>query len=133
MNSTSWIRIVGAALLLAGWALPGWGAGTAAFSGTVTAVDRAGSVIELGEIGPWRVKEGKTEITRRQIAVSASTEFARVKRAADGAPSGWIGDFVESRLPAWDVKVGDFVTVTVAREGERLTAVKIMVVEPSGP
>jgi hypothetical protein len=61
--------------------------------------------------------------------VTPSTEFATVKRAQGTAPSGWIGDYVESTLHAWEVKPGDFVTAEVRRETQGLQALKITVVD----
>jgi hypothetical protein len=119
------------ALALVVLAGSGWAGGPEAkYSGAIVAVDQSAGTIVLGEIGPWHVKGGETEITRRTIAVTAFTEFARVKRVAAAGPAGWRGDFVETRLPAWQVKTGDFVTVVAQAEGQRLTAVKITVVEP---
>jgi hypothetical protein len=96
-------------------------------------VDQSAGTVVLAEIGPWHIKGGETEITRRTIAVTSATEFARVKRMADAGPSGWRGDFAEAPLPAWQVKPGDFVTVMTRDEDRPPTAVKITVIEPEGP
>jgi len=42
-------------------------------------------------------------------------------------PAGWIGELVEVSLGAWEVKKGDFVTVEIRREGQRLSALKVVV------
>lgn len=97
-------------------------------SGTVMAVDPEKGILVIGEIGPWRVKDGKTEITRRTVVVEPSTLFVMVKRSPEPGPSGWPGEFVEVPLGAWAVKAGDFVTVQVEQKGERRTATKIAVV-----
>jgi hypothetical protein len=113
-------------------AIPGWGeARDGKYSGTVVAVDRTAGTIVVEGMGPWRIKEGVTQVERRTIGVMPSTEFVRLKRATGLAPSGWGGDFVESALPGWQVKPGDWVTVTVKADDKRPTAVRIDVWEPS--
>jgi hypothetical protein len=96
-------------------------------SGTVMAVDPEKGTIVLGEVGPWHVKEGQTEITHRTIAVEPSTQFVMLKRTREPGPSGWPGDFVEVPLGAWAVKGGDFVTVRVEQKGKRPIATRIAV------
>lgn len=90
----------------------------------------AGTIVVEG-MGPWQVKDGITQVERRTIGVMPSTAFARLNRASGPAPSGWVGDFVESALAAWQVKPGNGVTVTVKTNGKRPTAVRIDVWEPS--
>ena len=46
------------------------------------------------------LESGRSEVRRYTMQVTSSTEFARVKRASGVAPSGWVGDYVETRLPA---------------------------------
>ena len=108
-------------------AAPAW-AETANHSGTIAAVDRTAGTIVLDEVGPWRVKDGMPEITRRTIALVSTTEFKLAKRTRETGPTGWAGDFVEMGISARDLKEGDFVTVKVLRAGERLTALKVTVV-----
>lgn len=125
-------RVLGVALV--SLALPVWAeAPTTSHSGIIMAVNKAAGTIVLGEIGPWRVKDGATEITERTIAVTPATQFKQVKRTPGAGPAGWIGELVEVRLGAWEVKKGDFVTVEVRREGQRLSALAIVVVVPSKP
>jgi hypothetical protein len=113
-------------------AIPGWGeARDGKYSGTVVAVDRTAGTIVVEGMGPWQIKEGVTQLERRTIGVMPSTEFVRLKRATGPAPSGWVGDFVESALPGWQVKPGDWVIVTLEPDGKRPTAVRIDVWEPS--
>lgn len=123
---------VATVLAIAASAIPGWSAdaGEAKYSGTVAAVDRAAGTIVVEGMGPWRVKDGVTQLDRRTIGVVPSTELMRLKRATGVAPSGWTGDFVESALPEWQVKPGDWVTVTVKRDGTRMTAIRIDVADP---
>ena len=96
------------------WVIPTWSDGQERkYSGTVLSVDRSAGVIVVGDMGPWRIKDGVTQVDRRTIEVTPSTEFVSVRRASGPAPSGWVGDFVESVLPGWQVKPGDWVTVIV--------------------
>ena len=106
--------------------------GTAAasdHSGTVMAVDPEKGTIVVGEVGPWQVKDGKTQITRQTIVVAPSTQFVASKRSREPGPAGWPGEFVEVPLGAWAVKPGDFVTVHVEKVGTGRTATKITVPE----
>lgn len=96
-------------------------------SGTVIAVDPQKGTILLGEVGPWHVKDGQTEITRRTIGVEPSTQIVMLKRSREPGPSGWPGDFVEVPLGAWAVKGGDFVTVRVEQKEKRPIATRIAV------
>lgn len=112
-------------------ALPVWaGAEAASHSGTVQALNKEAGTIVLGEVGPWRVKDGVTEVTERTIIVTKATEFRQARRSAGAGPGGWIGEFVEVGLGPWEIRKGDFVTVEVRQEGERLTALKVTVVVP---
>ncbi len=125
-----WIAAL-TALAVVAPAIPGWSdARGGKYSGTVVAVNQTAGTIVVEGMGPWRVKEGVTQVERRTIGVMPSTEFVRLKRATGLAPSGWIGDFVESALPGWQVKPGDWVIVTLEPDGKRPTAVKIDVWEP---
>ena len=131
--STSILAAVATVMVMAATAIPGGSsdAGQAKYSGTVVAVDRAAHTIAVEGMGPWRVKDGVTQLERRTIGVAASTEFVRLKRATGAAPSGWAGDFVESALPEWQVKPGDWVTVTAKADGARMTAARIDIGDPS--
>jgi hypothetical protein len=119
-------------MVIAASAIPGLSsdAGQAKYSGTVVAVDRAAGTIVVEGMGPWRIKDGVTQLQRRTIGVVPSTEFVRLKRATGAAPSGWQGDFVESALPEWQVKPGDWVTVTAKPDGARMTAARIEIGDP---
>jgi hypothetical protein len=121
-----------AVVALVAWAIPAWSDGQERrYSGTVLAVDRSAGAIVVGDMGPWRIKNGVTQVDRRTIAVTPSTEFLSVKRVSGPAPSGWVGDFVESGRPGWQVKAGDWVTVIVKADDPRPTAVRIYVWEPT--
>jgi len=126
--STWTIGFLGFALLTS--VSSGWGAPlTRDYAGEILAVDRTAGTIVIGDMGPL-LDDGQSKIARRSIRVTSSTEFAEVRRIDAVAPSGWVGDYVESRIPAWDVKPGDFVAVTVG-EQEGPAAVKITVVDTS--
>lgn len=115
------------------WAIPTWSDGPERkYSGTVVAVDRSAGAIVVEGMGPWRIKDGVTQVERRPIGVTPSTEFVSVKRARGPAPSGWVGDFIERGLPGWQVKPGDWVTAIVRTDDTRPTAVRIYVWEPTG-
>ena len=119
--------------LLVVLALPLWAGETTNISGTIVALNKEAGTIVVGEVGPWRVKEGATEITPRTVAVTAGTEFKQVRRAEGAGPTGWVGEFVEVAIGRWELKKGDFVTVQVRHEEQRLTALKVAVsavVEP---
>ena len=107
----------------AGAPLPA-GSQTVNHSGTILAVDNVVGTIVLGEVGPWRVERGITQMTSRVIAMTASTKFVEVKR---GAETPFPGDFVETALDAGALKVGDFVTVECLHKGKRMTALKVVV------
>lgn len=120
------------AVAVAAWMIPTGSDGQERkYSGTVLSVDRSAGVIVVGDMGPWRIKDGVTQVDRRTIAVALSTEFVRVTRASGPAPSGWVGDFVESVLPGWQVKPGDWVTVSVTAGDKPPRAVRITVWEPT--
>jgi len=120
------------AVAVAAWVIPTWSDGQGRkYSGPVLSVDRSAGLIVVGDMGPWRIKEGVTQVDHRTIAVVPSTEFVGVRRAKGPAPSGWVGDFVESVLPGWRVKPGDWVTVIVTAGDKQPTAVQISVWEPT--
>ena len=96
-------------------------------SGTVVAVDKSAGKLVIGEIGPWQVKGGKTQITERTVTVAPSTRFVAVTRSREAGPSGWIGELVELPLDPRAVKPGDFVTVRARRADRGLLAEKVTV------
>lgn len=109
------------------------GSETMTISGTVMSLDKDAGTIVLAEIGPWRVRGGVTQITRRTVSVIAATEFTQIRRADDAGPTGWRGDFVEMAIEDWALKKGDFVTVRVQKEDQRLTALTVAVIVPAAP
>lgn len=125
-----WIAAL-AVLTVVASAVPGRSdARDANYSGKLVAADQAAGTIVVEGMGPWQVKEGVTQVERRTIGVVASTEFVRLERATGPASSGWVGDFVESALPRWQVKPGDWVIVTMKPDDRRPMAVRIAVWEP---
>jgi hypothetical protein len=122
---------VACALVVAGW-LAGLATGgyaqTSRVSGTIVTVNRGAGTLTVQEVGPWRVRDGVTEVTRRVLAVTPETRWLEVRRAPGAGPGGWIGEFVESARTPWSVRVGEFVTVEARRDGERGVAVSVVVV-----
>ena len=134
MRTPRSVRVAAATVMvIAASAIPGFSSdvGQAKYSGTVVAVDRAAGTIVVEGMGPWRIKDGVTQLQRRTIGVAPSTEFVRLKRATGPAPSGWEGDFVETALPEWQVKPGDWVTVTAKPDRTPVTAARIEIGDPS--
>jgi len=131
MHRTRRIAMLAVVAVVA-WAVLAWGdAQERRYSGTVLAVDRTAGAIIVGDMGPWRVKDGVTRVEPRTIAVTPSTELVRVRRTSGVAPSGWVGDFVESVLPGGQVKPGDWITVVVKADARRPTAIRIYIWEPT--
>ena len=67
-------------------------------------------------------------MTRRTFVLTAGTEFARVSRSDNPAPTGWSGDFVEAPAAPDQLRPGDFVTVEAEREGSRWIARRVTLV-----
>ncbi len=57
-------------------------------SGVIVDANEAAGTIVLAEVGPWRVRDGRTVITRRTITFTPRTEFAIAFRA-EGPNSGF--------------------------------------------
>ena len=132
MNKDASIRaagFLGFALLAS--ASIAWGSSyTTDYAGDLLNVNKDTGSIVVGDMGPL-LDDGTSKMTSRSIRVTPSTKFATVKRASGAAPSGWIGDYVEKRLPQWEVKPGDFVAVKVMIQDGGPEAVKITVVNTS--
>jgi len=96
--------------------------------------ERGGGTVVVADVGRLPAN-GTSEITPRRVHVTSATEFVRVERTRGAAASGWVGDYVETPLPRWDLRPGGFVTVTVSpgASGD-VDAVKLTVVgAPVGP
>ena len=82
-------------------------------SGTVVSVDPRGGVIVMEEIGPWRVEEGTTVVTRRTIRLMPETKvntFIRVdvpgRFAVELKPNGSHAETIVVRLVAMAERSG---------------------------
>jgi hypothetical protein len=127
-------RFVGAALvtLLVGLAVEGvTAAQTVRHSGTLLALDTERGTAVIEEVGPWRVKDGQTQVIRRILIVTPATEYALFMRV--NASGGFPGDFIEGPLEASDLAPGNFVTAECRLERGRLIAVKITWADPAEP
>jgi hypothetical protein len=124
-NAVLGLALLGSASV--GWSEPS----TVGYAGNVLAVDPASGSIVVGDMGPL-LADGHSDITRRSIRVTPSTELAKVVRAPGIAPSGWIGDYVARDMAPSELKLGDFVAVTATHENDSPQALKITVVEISG-
>ena len=130
MNSRMRISGLGCGLALLTISTAGWTAPESpGVAGEVLAVDRAAGRIVVGDTGPLRAG-GDSEVVRRSIRVTSATEFVEVSRAVGAAPSGWAGDYVERALAPWDVRPGEFVSVSVREGAGSAQALKVTVVEP---
>lgn len=97
-------------------------------SGTIVAIDDKAGTIVLAEIGPWKVRQGRTVITHRTIDVTPETEFAiagRYYAEVDAFP----GQYVEEAILPGAIYVDDYVTVDCLHKGTRQIALKITVTE----
>jgi hypothetical protein len=101
-------------------------------AGVVLSVDQAAGTIVVGDMGP-KLPSGESKITKYTMRVTPETELLRATRTAGVAPSGWPGDYVETRLTGLDVKPGDWVTATAEVAKRSLTAIKIVVVDTTEP
>jgi hypothetical protein len=100
---------------------------TTTYSGSVVAVDPQGGVMMMEEIGPWRVEQGTTVVTRRTVGLTSGTRFNTFIRV--DVPGRFAGDFIEVALDAEDITPGDFVTAECVRERGRLVAVRVTMAE----
>jgi hypothetical protein len=121
--------LVTAVLIVLGTAAFAGPAQTMKHSGTIIAIADDGRTFVLAEVGPWRVRNGATVITRRTITVIPETAFAIAARNVE-TPGGFAGEFVETPLGPEGVYLYDYVTVDCRHEGKRLMALKITVTEP---
>jgi hypothetical protein len=102
-------------------------AGTSTHSGSIVALDPQGGVMIMEEVGPWRVEQGQTVVTRRTINLTSATRFNTFIRV--DVPGRFAGDFIEVALDAEDITPGDFVTAECLTERGRLVAVRVTMAE----
>jgi hypothetical protein len=100
---------------------------TTTHSGTVVAIDPEGGMLIIEELGPWRVEQGRSVVTRRTVALTADTKFRSFIRVT--VPGAFAGDFLEVALEADSVTPGDFVTAQCALERGRLVALRVTIAE----
>jgi hypothetical protein len=93
---------------------------TARHSGAVVFIDAERGVMIVDEVGPWRVENERTVITRLRIDLTRETLFNTFVRI--NAPGRFAGEFLEVALDATDVTPGDIVTIDCRHEGDRLVA-----------
>jgi hypothetical protein len=132
MNAMRWIAIVASLVAALGFAGVGTAEERMKHSGTIVAIDDAAGTILLAEIGPWKVRGGKTVMTYRTITVTPDTEFSIVGREY-ATIEGWPGEFLEGVLPPGAVYVDDYVTVDCVHKGARQIALKVTVTEVGEP
>ena len=97
-------------------------------SGFIFSIADNAKTLVLAEVGPWQLRNGRTVITYRTVAMTPQTVFTVVRRS-DAAPSGFRGDFVETAVGPEEAYLNDYVTVECLHEGERVVALKITVIE----
>jgi len=100
---------------------------TTTHSGTVVAIDPEGGVLIIEELGPWRVEQGRTVVTRRTVVLTADTKFNTFIRV--NVPGAFAGDFLEVALDADSITPGDFVTAECAPERGRLVGLRVTLAE----
>ena len=100
---------------------------TSTHSGAVLAIDPQGGVMIMEELGPWRVEQGRTVVTRRTISLTAATTLNTFIRV--DVPGRFAGDFIEVALDAEDITPGDFVTAECLQVRGRLVAVRVTLAE----
>jgi hypothetical protein len=128
MNTRIWMAGVIVVTLLAPASAGSSGAEATAYAGDVVSVDKTAGKIVIADMGP-ALGDGRSQIVQRSIQVTPSTEFVRVTRATGPAPSGYAGDFIETRVAPWQVNPGDYVAVTVKPERGGSQALKVTIVD----
>lgn len=94
-------------------------------SGIVLALEP--ELLVLEEVGPWRVENGRTVVTRRTIKLTPATKFNTFIRV--DVVGAFAGDFIEVALDDGDVTPGDFVTAECRSVGGQLVAITVTVAE----
>ena len=126
------LMIVAASIAVLGFAGRAHAQGTMRHSGSIVSIDAESGAIVLAEVGPWKVRDGKTVVTYRTIAVTAQTALAIVGRDYANF-DGLLDGFVEGALEPGEIYLNDYVTIDCLHEGKRLIARKITVIEVAEP
>ena len=130
MSAHATLGCVGAAFALL---LAAAGVATAAeevvkHSGVIVDFDPSSDTIVLAEVGPWRVQQGATVVTRQRIKLMPRTEF-RIAFRTEPTDGGFPGQFVEAPIDRGGVYVEDWVTVECRHEGSRMIALSITILD----
>lgn len=118
-------------VLLVGAAPAGAAPRPVSHSGLVKAMDPDRRTLTLEEMGRWTGPA--TRPITRSIALTPATSVRLIRRSESASEGGWPGGYVESPSKVEDIRPGDFVTVSVARQGRRLVAVSVDVVRLAAP
>ena len=104
---------------------------TVMHSGIVTSVDAARGTLILQEMGPWKGPD--TNPTSVSIALQSTTIVEVVQRSTLGKAreNGWQRGYISSPMKADDLHAGEFANVSTVRDGRRLSAVSVEIVQPS--
>jgi hypothetical protein len=98
-------------------------------SGTIVSVDGAARTLTLEEMGPWHGP--KTALNDCTIVFAPSTRVELITRANHATPEGWRGGYVKSPLSFDQLRPGDFATVALTHQGDRVVATSLDVVRPT--
>ena len=100
-------------------------------SGTIVEIDAGSGALVIEEVGPWRVRNGTTEVIHRAIILTPSTHITGYVRV--NAPGRFEGDFIEVPFEITDLSRGDFVTVECQHERGRLIALSVAMADLTEP
>jgi hypothetical protein len=126
-RKTPMTRWLATSLLVLGLAAPARAEETR-LSGSIVSISDGEGTFVLSEVGPWTGEEGEAAGTPRTITLTPDTEYVAVRRA-ESAPSGFAGDFVETPIGPESITLNDWVTVEGHRDGGRIVATRITLVE----
>ena len=104
---------------------PGWAAATEKHSGAVVAADE--TQITITEMGPWHGPS--TQPMLRTFQMNGGTRIMLAERTWDGE-NGWRWAFSDQATQPSNLRIGDFVTVTIEPRGAHTVAVEVLVVWP---
>jgi hypothetical protein len=96
-------------------------------SGPMVSENMKQDTVTIAEMGPWHGT--KTHPVRREFRLAPSTKVELAVRSSESR--GFEGAFAERPMKATDLRVGDYVTVTVQHEGGKLVATEVEIVRPS--